>query len=143
MTEQRTFADAIRSNKRRTTRREQFRTEMDPVIPWATVEALVEPHSPKAERGRRPLPMATMRRIYLLQQWFNPSDPQAEDMLYDSESMRRFACIELLHDTVPDETGECQDSCRMKFGSSGFVVGSLSRRAARDPARRSESRSPS
>ena len=108
MTEQRTFADAILSNKRRTTRREQFLTEMDQVIPWATLEALVEPHYPKAGRGRRPLPMATMLRIYFLQQWFNLSDPQAEDMLYDSESMRRFARIDLLHDTVPDETTICK-----------------------------------
>ncbi len=46
MTEPRTVADAILSKKRRTTRREQFLTEMDPVIPWATVEALVEPHYP-------------------------------------------------------------------------------------------------
>lgn len=54
MTEQRTLADAILSNKRRTTRRETFLTEMDEVMPWATVEALVEPHYPKAGRGRRP-----------------------------------------------------------------------------------------
>jgi IS5 family transposase len=108
MTEQRTFADAVLSNKRRTTRREQFLTEMDQVIPWATVEALVAPHYPTAGRGRRPLPMATMLRIYFLQQWFNLSDPQAEDMLYDSESMRRFARIDLLHDTVPDETTICK-----------------------------------
>ncbi len=108
MTEQRTFADAIRSNKRRTTRREQFLTEMDPVMPWATVEALVAPHSPKAGRGRRPLLMATMRRMYFLQQWVNLSDPQAEDLLYDSESMRRFAQMDLLHDTVPDETTICK-----------------------------------
>jgi IS5 family transposase len=108
MTEQRTFADAILSNKKRTTRREQFLTEMDAVIPWARVEALVEPHYPKAGRGRRPLPMATMLRIYFLQQWFNLSDPQAEDVLYDSESMRRFARIDLLHDTVPDETTICK-----------------------------------
>jgi IS5 family transposase len=108
MTEQRTFADAILSNKRRTTRRETFLTEMDGVIPWATLAALVEPHYPKAGRGRRPLPMATMLRIYFLQQWFNLSDPQAEDALYDSESMRRFARIDLLHDTVPDETTICK-----------------------------------
>lgn len=100
MTEQRTFVDAIPSNRRRITRREQSLTEMDQVIPWAIVEALVEPHYPKAGRGRRPLSMATMLRIYFLQQWFNLSDPQAENMLYLSESMRRFARIDLLHDTV-------------------------------------------
>jgi IS5 family transposase len=54
------------------------------------------------------MPMGTMLRIYFLQQWFNLSDPQAEDMLYDSESMRRFARIDLLQDTVPDETTICK-----------------------------------
>ena len=62
------------------------------------------PHSTKAGRGRRPLPLETMLRIYFLQQWFDLSDPQAEDMLYDSESMRRFARVELGEDTVPDES---------------------------------------
>ena len=81
---------------------------MDRVIPWGTVEALVEPHYPTAGRGRRPLPMATMLRIYFLQQWFNLSDPEAEDLLYDSESLRRFARLDLLHDTVPDETTICK-----------------------------------
>jgi hypothetical protein len=108
MTEQRTFADAILLNKRRTTRRETFLTEMDGVIPWATLAALVEPHYPNAGRGRRPAPMATMLRMYFLQQWFKLSDPQAEDALYDSESMRRFARIDLLHDTVPDDTTICK-----------------------------------
>jgi IS5 family transposase len=108
MSEQRTFADAVFANKRRVTRREQFLLEMDQVIPWATLEALIAPHYPTAGRGRRPLPMATMLRIYFLQQWFNLSDPQAEDVLYDSESMRRFARIDLLHDTVPDETTICK-----------------------------------
>ncbi|RDJ93224.1 transposase [Lacticaseibacillus rhamnosus] len=45
-----------------------------------------------------------MLRIYFLQQWFNLSDPQAEDAIYDSESMRRFARVELSEDVVPDET---------------------------------------
>jgi transposase, IS5 family len=45
-----------------------------------------------------------MLRIYFLQQWFNLSDPQAEDAIYDSEAMRRFAQVELGDDVVPDET---------------------------------------
>jgi IS5 family transposase len=108
MTEQRTYADVILSNKRRTTRREQFLTERDRVIPRATVEALVALHYPKAGRGRRPLPMRTLLRIHFLQRWFNQSDPQAADMLHDSESTRRFARIDLLSDTVPDETTICR-----------------------------------
>jgi IS5 family transposase len=65
---------------------------------------LIEPHYPKAGNGRQPLGLEKMLRIYFLQQWFNLSDPQAEDAIYDSESMRRFARVELGDDVVPDET---------------------------------------
>jgi IS5 family transposase len=77
---------------------------MDAVIPWARLIALIEPHSPKAGQGRQPLGLEKMLRIYFLQQWFNLSDPQAEDAIYDSESMRRFARVELGDDVVPDES---------------------------------------
>jgi IS5 family transposase len=77
---------------------------MDAVIPWAKLLALIEPHYPRAGRGRQPLGLEKMLRIYFLQQWFYLSDPQAEDAIYDSESMRRFARVELGEDTVPDET---------------------------------------
>ena len=50
------------------------------------------------------MPLERMLRIYCMQQWFNLSDPQAEDALYDMESMRRFAGIELAEDAIPDET---------------------------------------
>lgn len=104
MSEQRTLASVPYDSKGRTTRRERFLTEMDAVIPWGRLQALILPHSAVAGRGRRPLPLATMVRVYFLQQWFDLSDPQAEDMLYDSESMRRFARVELGEDTVPDES---------------------------------------
>ena len=90
--------------KRKVTRRETFLQEMDRAIPWTRILSLIAPHYPKAGRGRRPLPMETLLRVYFLQHWFNLSDPQAEDMLYDSESMRRFARVELGEDTVPDES---------------------------------------
>ncbi|HYW30475.1 MAG TPA: IS5 family transposase [Gemmatimonas sp.] len=104
MSEQRTLASVVYDTKGKVTRRERFLREMDAVIPWATLVALVTPHYTVAGRGRRPLPLETMLRIYFLQQWFDLSDPQAEDMLYDSESMRRFARVELGEDTVPDES---------------------------------------
>ena len=77
---------------------------MDAVIPWTRLLALIEPHYPKAGQGRQPLGLEKMLRIYFLQQWFNLSDPQAEDAIYDSESMRRFARVELGDDVVPDES---------------------------------------
>jgi transposase, IS5 family len=104
MGEQRTFASVAWSHKGKVTRRERFLAEMDAVIPWARLVAVIEPHYPKAGRGRQPLGLETMLRIYFLQQWFNLSDPQAEDAIYDSESMRRFARVELGDDVVPDET---------------------------------------
>lgn len=101
---QSTFASMAWSAKGKVTRRERFLAEMDAVIPWARLLALIEPHYPKAGNGRQPLPLERMLRIYFMQQWFNLSDPQAEDGLYDSESMRRFAGVELAQDTIPDET---------------------------------------
>lgn len=71
MSEQRTLASVAYDSKRKVTRRERFLQEMDAVIPWAQLEALLAPHYPKPGRGRRPLPLATMLRVYFLQQWFD------------------------------------------------------------------------
>lgn len=101
---QRTFAGLAWTDKKKVTRREQFLAEMNTVIPWAELGALVAPHYPTAGQGRRPMPLELMLRVYCLQQWFDLSDPAAEDALYDSESMRRFAGVELGDDAVPDET---------------------------------------
>lgn len=104
MAKQRTFASLAWSSKGKVTRRERFLAEMDQVIPWRPLLALIEPHYPKAGRGRRPVGLEPMLRIYFVQQWFNLSDPQAEDALYDSEAIRRFVGVELGDDVVPDET---------------------------------------
>jgi IS5 family transposase len=101
---QRTFAGLAWSDKKKVTRRERFLAEMDRVIPWAELVALMAPHYPTAGQGRPPMPLERMLRVYCLQQWFDLSDPAAEDALYDSESMRRFAGVELGEDAVPDES---------------------------------------
>jgi IS5 family transposase len=79
---------------------------MDKVVPWTRLHALIEPHYPKgsAEGGRPPLPLERMFRIYCLQQWYNLSDPGAEEALYDSITMRRFALVTTDDDVIPDET---------------------------------------
>lgn len=102
--EQKTFASLAWENKGKQTKRERFLGEMDAVIPWKPLLKVIQPHYPKAGNGRRPMELETMLRIYFLQIWFNLSDPGAEEALYDSESMRRFARIELSEDRVPDET---------------------------------------
>jgi IS5 family transposase len=92
--------------KKKVTRREAFPAEMDAVVPWTRLLALIEPHYPKAgpKGGRPPMPLETMLRVHFLQQWYALSDPMAEESLYDSEAMRHFAGIELGDDRIPDET---------------------------------------
>ena len=94
---------------RKTTRREQFLAEMEQVVPWQRVVRLIEPYYPKGEgRGRPPVGIERMVRIYFLQNWFNLSDPGVEEALYDSNAMRRFVGIDLGHEPAPDETTVCK-----------------------------------
>jgi IS5 family transposase len=90
------------------TRRQVFLEEMERVVPWRELCALVEPHYPKPGNGRRPVGVERMLRIYFLQQWFNLSDPAVEEALYDSAVMRQFVGIDLGHEPVPDETTACK-----------------------------------
>jgi transposase, IS5 family len=90
------------------THREVFLEEMEQVVPWSKLCALIEPHYPKAGNGRPPVGVERMLRIYFLQQWFNLSDPGVEEALYDSAVMRKFAGIDLGREPVPDETTVCK-----------------------------------
>jgi IS5 family transposase len=88
----------------RKSRRELFLDEMEQVVPWPELEALVEPHYPKAGNGRRPVGLAIMLRTYFMQQWFNLSDPGVEEAFYESATLRRFAGVDLGIAAAPDET---------------------------------------
>jgi IS5 family transposase len=98
------FASLDYYSKKKQTKREKFLEEMNEVIPWTLIEALIAPHYAKAGKGRRPMPLGVMLRIYFLQQWYQLSDPGAEEALYDINSMRAFAGLELGRDAIPDET---------------------------------------
>lgn len=104
--DQLSFASLDYLAKRKRTKRDVFLAEMGAVVPWAALEAVIEPHYPKAgpNGGRRPFPLAVMLRIYCLQQWYSLSDPGAEEALYDICSLRAFAGLELGRDAIPDET---------------------------------------
>jgi len=86
------------------TRREKFLEEMDRIMPWAELESLIAPHYPKEGNGRPPVGLSIMLRIYFLQHWFSLSDPGAEEALYDSPALRRFAGVDLGRAAAPDET---------------------------------------
>jgi len=100
------FASLDFSGKKKRTKRDVFLAEMAAAVPWSVLESLIEPHYPKLgpQGGRRPFPIAVMLRIYCLQQWYQLSDPGAEEALYDIQSMRAFCNLELGRDPIPDET---------------------------------------
>lgn len=104
MNRQMSFAQSEYAGKKKVTRREKFLGEMERVVPWARLVALIEPHYPKGERGRPPVGLERMLRIYFLQQWYTLADEALEDALYDSQALRSFAGIDLSVEQVPDAT---------------------------------------
>ena len=102
---QRSFAELDGLRKRRkTTRREAFLAEMERIVPWERLEALIEPVYPKPGNGRRPYKLGTMLRIHLLQHWYGYSDPAMEDALHEVPLLRRFAGLDAGESRMPDET---------------------------------------
>ena len=102
---QRSFAeyDGFRK-QRKVTRREAFLAEMDRVVPWQRLEALIEPHYPTAGNGRKPYPLSIMLRVHFLQHWYGYSDPGMEEALHDLPILRRFAGLDAGVSRMPDET---------------------------------------
>jgi len=90
--------------KKKYIRADQFLQEMDNVIPWNELIALIAPFYPKAGNGRRPIDLLLMIRIYCLQLWYNLSDPGTEEAIYDRLSFQKFLRIDLMLDRIPDET---------------------------------------
>ncbi|WP_154619171.1 IS5 family transposase, partial [Pseudomonas syringae] len=99
---QMSFADAEYAGKRKQTRRERFLIEMDQVVPWKGLIALIEPHYPKGQGGRPAYALMAMLRVHLMQNWFGYSDPAMEEALYETTILRQFAGLSL--DRIPDET---------------------------------------
>jgi IS5 family transposase len=102
---QQTLASQARFEKHsRKSKRELFLDQMEQVVPWAELLALVGPYYPKTGNGRQPVGLEIMLRTYFLQQWFNLSDPGMEEAFYESPVLRRFAGVDLGRAAAPDET---------------------------------------
>ena len=101
---QQTFSDYEYSNRKRKTKREEFLEIMDEIIPWDEWISVIVPYYPSGKRGRPPIGIEIMLRMYLLQVWFNLSDEGTEDAIYDSYAMRKFVGINFLEEDVPDAT---------------------------------------
>ena len=100
---QRSFSDLEYAAKKKVTRRERFLGEIDAVTPWAALVTEVEPFYPKGEgRGRLPIGVERMLRMYVAQQCFGLSDEGTEDAIYDSQAVRAFIGIDLNREAAPD-----------------------------------------
>ena len=102
--EQPSFTDIEYGNRRRVSRREEFLDQMDATIPWPVWVAVIEPHYYDGKKGRKPKPLETMLRMYLLQAWFSLSDEGIEDAIYDSYAMRKFMGLDFGVEQTPDAT---------------------------------------
>jgi IS5 family transposase len=89
---------------RKTTRKEEFLSRMDALVPWAEFCAVIEPYYPKAGDGRRPVGLERMLRMYFIANWFNLADVACEDALYDVQAFRDFCQFDLGCERVPDAT---------------------------------------
>ena len=102
---QTSFSDAEFASKKRLTRRDRFLAEIESVTPWPSLVAALLPYYPKGEgRGRPPVGLERMLRIYIAQQCFGLSDEGIEDAIYDSQAIRGFVGIDLTHESAPDAT---------------------------------------
>ena len=125
MTHQPSFSQAEFADKKKITRREKFLTRLEALIPWAKLLAVIEPFYPKGERGRPPIGLERMLRVYFLQQWYGLADEALEDALYDSQALQGFARIDLTAEGVPDATTllkfrrllETHDLCKGLFAA--------------------------
>ena len=93
---QMTLSDLEYSNRKRTTKREQFLQMMDKIVPWDQWVEIIRPYYPNGKRGRPTRGIETMLRMYLMQNWFNLSDEGIEDAIYDSYAMRTFMHIDFM-----------------------------------------------
>ena len=102
---QSSFSDLEYAAKKKLTRRDRFLAEIDAVTPWSALVAELEPFYPKGQgRGRPPVGLECMLRMYVAQQCFGLSDEGIEDAVYDSQSIRRFVGIDLGRENAPDAT---------------------------------------
>ena len=93
MQRQASFAQAEYAQKKRQTRRDRFLAEMEQVVPWARLIERLRPLYPKGERGRPPIRLERMLRVYFLQQRYGLADEALKDVLYDSQALRSSAGV--------------------------------------------------
>ena len=105
MKKQVSFSEIEYDTKKKVTRRDLFLAKMETVVPFGRLIAVIEPYYPTSgRRGRPPIGIERMLRMYFVQQWYGLADEAVEDALYDSQALRRFCGIDLTLESVPDAT---------------------------------------
>lgn len=102
---QRSFSELEYTAKKKVTRRDRFLGEINTVTPWSALVAELEAFYPKGDgRGRPPIGLERMLRMYIVQQCCGLSDEGVEDAIYDSQAVRAFIGIDLNREAAPDAT---------------------------------------
>ena len=102
---QSSFSELEYAAKKKQTRRDRFLAEIEAVTPWLVLEQTIAPFYPRSGgRGRPPIGLGRMLRMYVAQQCFGLSDEGIEDALYDSQAIRRFVGLDLAREAAPDAT---------------------------------------
>src|SRR5258708_39371937 len=104
MQRQGSFSQAEYAGKKKQTRRDKFLAEMEQVVPWTRLVDRLQPLYPKGERGRPPIGLERMLRIYFLQQWYGLADEALEDALFDRPARRGVGGSDLNIAPVADAT---------------------------------------
>ena len=124
---QETFTDIEYSFRKKKTKREAFLEIMDEIIPWDEWVGVIKPYYPKGKRGRPPMGIEKMLRMYLLQIWFNLSDPATEDAIYDSYAMRK-----LMHQTKKGNEWKFGMKCHIGVDAGSGLVHTITVTAANE-----------
>ena len=102
---QSSFSEVEFASKKKLTRRERFLAEIETATPWPELVAALSPYYPKGDgRGRPPIGLERMLRMYIAQQCLGLSDEGIEDAIYDIQSVHNFVGVDLTHESAPDAT---------------------------------------
>jgi len=100
-----TFGDLETQTKKKRTRREEFLSKMESIVPWPRIVSLIRPYYYCNRTGRPATRLEVILRMYFLQIWFSLSDEGLEDSIYDMDSFRKFLGVDL--SSIPDATVLC------------------------------------
>ena len=99
------FSELEYAQKKKQTRRDRFLGELEAVVPWHDLAEVIAPYYPTTGgRGRPPVGLGRMLRMYIAQQCFGLSDEGIEDAIYDSQAIRAFVGVDLSREGAPDAT---------------------------------------